>query len=425
MTDKEKINMINLENDFGEELNNVYNGLDEKTKKEIDALPKMEIKISILKNIKDVELKNIYENFNEVDKKKFNSINIRDRYLLLKQVLKKNKLNNIKPGQLNKIEETKNGPTTPDDTPPIEILKEDGEAYENGDEMFDENDKQQQKENIIKIYDSKQNVTNSQKQLVNLVKIFYNSVPYTHSNKNHELEVRFGTRGIKPLNKNDYDNVIKKLKSLGFKSINEVGTYSLKIQSEYLDKNTGRFKLSNTRVSINDLNEIQKYCKSNNIKEIYTTKQHVVSFMNKNSVFIDKQKVFPVNFDDFNFRVSYQIEEDITLSSKNFIIQNWNKNKKVFRYINRVTFRHDDYPINVDISITKFNLDNKRTYTVEESNVFNCPERIEIELEVDNSKIGPYTNFDSSEKILAALRKVIKFVLSGLQNTNYPISYVE
>ena len=44
---------------------------------------------------------------------------------------------------------------------------------------------------------------------------------------------------------------------------------------------------------------------------------------------------------------------------------------------------------------------------------------------MDNSKIGPYTNFNSHEKILDALRKVIKFVLSGLQNTNYPISYFE
>ena len=110
------------------------------------------------------------------------------------------------------------------------------------------------------------------------------------TNKNHELEVRFGTRGIKPLNKNDYENVIKKLKSLGFTSINEVGNYSLKIQSEYLDKNTGKFKLSNTRVSINDLNDIQEYCKTNSLKEIYNKKSHVINFMNKNPVFLDNKK---------------------------------------------------------------------------------------------------------------------------------------
>ena len=259
-----------------------------------------------------------------------------------------------------------------------------------------------------------------------MIKLYYQSNPFSHSNKNHELEVRFGSRGIKPLNKNDYDSVIKKLKSLGFTSVNEVGTSSLKIQCEYLDKNTGKFKLSNTRITINDLFVIQKYCKTNDLKTIYKDNMNAVTFINKNNVFINNSKVFPVNFDEFNFRVSYQIEENISMNSKNFIIQNWDKNKKLFRYLNRVTFKHPDYPINVDISITKFNGDNNiKTYTIEESNVFNSPERIEIELEVDNTEIGPYTKFDSHEKILEALRKVIKFVLSGLQNTNYPVSYLE
>jgi hypothetical protein len=421
MSDKEKAIMINLENDFGEELNNIYIRLDDKTKKEVDALPKIDIKIGVLKNIADKELKDIYEKLNEGDKKKINLMGIRDRYMTLKQILKKRKLTpNF--NQSIKLEESKNEPKTPDESPPIEILKEDVDP---DNEMITETEKYIQSVKPLEVTDSKQNVSNSQKQLSNLVKLFYNAAPYSHSNKNHELEVRFGTRGIKPLNKNDYDNVIKKLKSLGFTSINEVGSASLKIQSEYLDKNTGKFKMSNTRISINDLNEIQKYCKSNSLKEIYNNKSRLISFVNKNYVFIDNQKIFPVNFDDFNFRVSYQTEEEITLSSKNFIIQNWNKNKKTFRYINRVTFKHDDYPINVDISISKFNIEDKRTYTIEESNVFNCPERIEIELEVDNSKIGPYTNFDSPDKILVALKKVIKFVLSGLQNTNYPVSYIE
>ena len=423
MTEKDKTNIINLENEFGEELNIIYANLDEKTKKEIDDLPRVEFKISVLKNIMDPDLKKIYENLNEVDKKKINLLGIRDRYIFLKQIVKKRQLKANIPIQTKEIK----GPTTPDESPPSsipkEILKEDinEEIYED----IDEQEKKKQFEKPMEIRDSNKNATTSQKQFSNLVKLFYNSSPYTISNKNHELEVRFGTRGIKPLNKNDYDNVIKKLKSSGFTSVNEVGTPSLKIQCEYLDKSTGKFKLSNIRISINDLNEIQKYCKTNSIKEIYSKKNHTITFVNKNNIYIDNQKLFPVNFDDFNFRVSYQIEEDISLSSKNFIIQSWNKNKKVFRYINRVTFKHSDYPINVDISLSKFNTENKRTYTIEESNVFNCTEKIEIELEVDNTKIGPYTDFDTSDKILDALRKVIKIILSGLQNTNYPVSYVE
>jgi hypothetical protein len=400
-------------NDFGSmELNKIYNDLDDKTKEEIDVLQKNEFKVAILKDISNKDLQNIYERLKPADRSKIDSLKIRDKYTTLKQLLKKQILNK--------------GPKTPDVPPPYnndvvdkqapdEILKEDIEESTEIQEPMQ-----------VNLVDLKQSQKNNQKEFANLVKLYYQTSPFSHSNKNHELEVRFGTRGIKPLTKNDYDNVIKKLKSLGFTSINEIGTSSLKIQCEYLDKNTGKFKLSNTRITINDVFLIQKYCKSNDLKSIYASNVNAVTFVNKNNVFMDNKKIFPVNFDEFNFRVSYQTEENITMSSKNFILQNWDKNKKIFRFLNRVTFTHPDYPINVDISITKFNGDMyKKTYSIEESNVFNSPEKIEIELEVDNNKIGPYTEFDTSEKILEALRKVIKYVLSGLQHTNYPVSYVE
>lgn len=54
-----------------------------------------------------------------------------------------------------------------------------------------------------------------------------------------EIEVRFGTKGIKPLTKMDYDNVIKKLQSLGFSIENPKGQYSLKVETEFLDIKTG------------------------------------------------------------------------------------------------------------------------------------------------------------------------------------------
>jgi hypothetical protein len=409
-------NKINLEEDFGsEELNKIYKNLDEKTQKEINSLSKLDFKIAILQNLSDPEFTSFYEKMKDSEKKQLESFKIRDRFLFIKRLMKKSKVDEPsqpKPVQVEIVSDVKE--------PPSELLNDDDD--DDKIESTEYNEDNTNIKPIIKLTES----TIAQKEFNNLIKLFYNSSPYTISNKNHELEVRFGTRGIKPLNKHDYDNVIKKLKSLGFTSLNEVGMSSLKIQSEYLDKNTGRFKLSNVRVSINDLNEIQKYCKTNSIKDIYNKKSHTISFINKIPVFINNEKIMPVNFDDFNFRVSYQIEEEVSVSSKNFIIQNWTKNKKTFRYMNRVTFNHVDYPINVDISITKFNSDNyKRTYTIEESNVFQSPEKIEIELEVDNTKIGPYTKFDSPEKVLEAIRKVIKFVLGGLQNTNFPISYSE
>ena len=71
-----------------------------------------------------------------------------------------------------------------------------------------------------------------QEQLEDMAKIFMSNKPYEKSLVlNHELEVRFGTRGIKPLNKIDYNNVIQKIKSLGFTCVNEEGSYMLRVQN--------------------------------------------------------------------------------------------------------------------------------------------------------------------------------------------------
>ena len=56
-----------------------------------------------------------------------------------------------------------------------------------------------------------------------------------------EFEIRFGTRGIKPISKIDFDNVIQKLKSSGFEML-DVNAYSLKMKSEYLNKRRVRQK---------------------------------------------------------------------------------------------------------------------------------------------------------------------------------------
>jgi hypothetical protein len=262
-------------------------------------------------------------------------------------------------------------------------------------------------------------------QFEKLVKTYFETNPYIKSSANNkELEVRFGTRGIKHFTKNDYDNVIKKIKSLGFSSTNENGFYSLRIQNQFLDKNTGMLKPSNIRVEINGLVEIKEYCNHNDISKILEKGPTLVKFTKKVGIKDAKGNyITPVNFDNFNFRISLQDEEETFRTSgvNKFIIEGWQKSKKKFRYINRVSFTHPDYPIFVDISIVK--MTNTFTYTTEESGIFHQPEIYEIELEVNNSQIGPGTPFLEHTHVLDSLRKVIKIILSGLQGTNYPISY--
>ena len=69
------------------------------------------------------------------------------------------------------------------------------------------------------------------------------------------------------------------------------------------------------------------------------------------------------------------------------------------------------------------NYELKKTYTTNDSNVFKNQEIYEIELELINNKIGPGTKFNSPKLILESIKTVIKFILGGLQGTNYPISY--
>ena len=281
-----------------------------------------------------------------------------------------------------------------------------------------------------------------QKRFDNLVKTFYNSNPFVLNRKQHELEVKFGTKGIKPLMRNDYDNVIRKLKSMGFRTDDNDGLYSLRINCEFLDSTTGKFKMSDVRTEINGLHNIQEYCNTNDIKSLYVKNPTTIKFNNKKiALDVDENKTFkrhfPVDFDDFNFRVTYNTEEEVSKGIQNFIFDNWRKSKKEFRFINRVSFKHPSYPVVVDISIVKYanrtpdkyGRENRGriipVYTLDESNIFNNQESFEIEIEVDNKKIGPATEFNLPQKIVESLRKVIKYVLGGLQGTNYPISYPE
>jgi len=287
---------------------------------------------------------------------------------------------------------------------------------------------------------SEANPSSPQILLKTMLQVFYDSNPFAKTNRvNPEVEVKFGTRGIKYLTRIDYDNVIKKLKSSGFTCTNEAGNYYLRIYSEFLDTNTGKFKLSQSiRTEITGFQAIQEFCRVNDIKKLIHSDGYrdSVAFVDKASVVIGERngsKIFlkDVVFPDFNFSVSYRNEKTIPFTDKRAttIAQDWTKTKKTFRYLNRVTFKRDDLPVKADISIVKNSQKDdsgfKKAYTMTEAGIFSNQETYDIELEVDNSRIGPGTEYNTPEKIEEAIRKTIKYVLSGLQGTNYPISIRE
>lgn len=269
----------------------------------------------------------------------------------------------------------------------------------------------------------------SQEQFNNILKKYLENITNI-SNEVSEFEIRFGTKGIKQISQIDFNNVIKVLKSRGFE-IQNLNAYSLKMQSEYLDKKTGKDKLSNVRVQLDGIHEIQKYCNTNSISELNPT------FTEKKYAISNDTPVYPVDVNAYNLRASYQTEKKIASYSAfaEKIKKDWSDSKKEFRYINRTSFIHPDIPVRVDLSIVKSNFSeeynykgqkryrSKREYTIQSANVFNNVEKYEIEIEILNDQVGIGTNFNTIEKLSKIIRKTIIYVLSGLQNTNYPISY--
>jgi len=272
----------------------------------------------------------------------------------------------------------------------------------------------------------------------NIVKQYLESNPYINTGrKANELEIRFGTNHklSRPITKIDYDNVVKQLYAYGFVPENSDGTQLLRIACEYMDPRTGMTKMSNIRAEIVGSDLIQEYCRTNSLQRVIdmpSTVFNKLKFTQKTTA-IDKAGVMikRLDMDDFNFRVSFQTEQDYNIQSNvtRNILSKWTDSKKMFRSMNRTRFRHPEFPIFADLSIVKMP---KRTnkvaiphYTIQESGVFNNSEQYEVELEIDNMRVGTGSAFNSAPKLMDALRKCIRIVLSGLQGTKYPISYVE
>ena len=271
----------------------------------------------------------------------------------------------------------------------------------------------------------------SQKELLEEYTRVYTST--TNSNKNDELEVVFGSRYRGSITRIEFESVISKLKSLGFIANIGSGEYHLNIQNQYIDPKTGRTGIGNIRTTISGIKNIQNYCKTNGF-DVANPPMHI-SFMQKILKIHQSKKLIPINFDDFKFRVNYKEEKVL---KKDFgivrgLLESWNDKKKIFRLIKRFTFTHHKYPLKIDCSVVR---SSKRVgrrlipeFRIENSGVFTNPESYEIEIEADQSKIltggAAALSIIAADNLLNAFRQTIKFVLSGIQRSNFPISYKE
>ena len=225
------------------------------------------------------------------------------------------------------------------------------------------------------------------------------------SNTNAELEIKFGTRDISKITKNTFDRVIKYLLSNGFE-FNESSKYYLSIKADDI------------RVEIVDINNIQEYCKRNLLPTEYP--QLGINFNKKELIKFDDGKFAKFNYDAFNFRLTYSHEIILSPESEevNSLIKNWPNLNKFNRLICRYTMTNPKFPFKIDLSIVR---EVQHTKSISETNLFRSNPKYEIEIEVLNNRIGNIT----APELDILLKKVSKIILSGLQSTNYPISYID
>ena len=267
-----------------------------------------------------------------------------------------------------------------------------------------------------------------------------------------EFEIRFGLN--KSITKMDYDNVVKELYLNKWNTDKIDGTQLLRISPEiYHLRENGEsndrkdYEKPKIRLEIEGSDMIEIYCKTNSFEALKNTpsSHKKIKFLQKkqlsNPIGIDEQSY--IDYPDFDFRISSQnelsfpITSDVDIIRK--IIHNWNPAKKFFRTMNRTRFSDENNIVFVDISIVKSNktYNNKKNailcQTIQEAGVFTNMEKYEIELELNNAKItemmdnnNDKTNIDGLvQKVIQEIRKCIRIVLSGIQGTLYPISYME
>jgi hypothetical protein len=265
-----------------------------------------------------------------------------------------------------------------------------------------------------------------------------------------ELEIRFqGVHGSH-VTKHEFDRVSRVLHDMGFYSGLVPGHHVLwhlmRIQVERDStgyNNTSHHRnnnkiLSNIRVEIDGETNIREYCASNQLANIPREAVKYVQKMPANIDYADNHSpnLYRLDFDDMNFRVSYNYEtmlganhdgvKEMTQPDK------WARQKKVFRYLSRMRYRHKTLPFFVDMSIVRMSPTVGKGimqpfYTVEEAELNTAPEQYEIEIELDNSR---FVSMDSSlekerQELMTSLRKMVRIITGAIQGSNYPITNAE
>ncbi len=215
-----------------------------------------------------------------------------------------------------------------------------------------------------------------------------------------EFEVRFGSKKYS-VTKRHFENTFKTLIQNNFeKSFDD---YMLRLSFE---------DIPSLRCEIDSLKDIKTYCGSENIADV----PH--RFVSKDN--LDGVENLYFN-EDMNFRVSMKREQEINENDSRvrIVVNSVDNITSNLRYIQRTSMTCSKLPnIRVDLSMVQ---KNKKRSTVFQDLVSDKIKDYYYEIEIELINVDK-KSFDQ-DSISKQLKQTIKFIMSGIQETNFPISY--
>ena len=223
-----------------------------------------------------------------------------------------------------------------------------------------------------------------------------------------ELETRF-----KKISKINQDNVVKKLISLGFTRKPVVSSLNVLLNNGF-------------RVSVTGEQNVYQYCNNGRLTDKMLesmekkTRDDIVDFAEAN---------------EYPFRIVMSTEQPVSDSERESIKTSFNSIDKSYRYIRRVSFTHENYPyLVIDMSTVKQSSPNQNSSFLN-SGIFRNIDMYEIEIEFSKNRSQYFlgtqdmnialklTDTNVKKMVITQFQKYIKYILGGLQESNYPISF--
>ncbi|ADX05869.1 putative mRNA capping enzyme [Organic Lake phycodnavirus 1] len=204
-----------------------------------------------------------------------------------------------------------------------------------------------------------------------------------------EIEFRLSTK-----NKSEFEHIYNELLHYGFERSAEKHLLkaSFNKTNDMLDK---------VRCEVEGLSNIKALCETNVLPE--------------NTQHIKKENLYRKK-NDYNMNLNISKEVPMNKTVIDEIYSKWKNTKKTFRLMTRLTLQHPNMPgFIIDMSIVKMR---HNALHFKDSGVFEEQELYEIELELNDH----YKPIQDVSKMSEHIKKTIKYILSGKDDTSFPIS---